>query len=177
MRRYGHLLEHYLNVNFRINPSSSTESAFVVGVISSQINIINKVHDNKIKSSKIKANFSRMVMGDYYYNRSGGRQEATANKDFRTYPDDKGGIGGGGMEIVNYNPYRPRSPDRVPVSARKSTSSQSGGSIWGFNDPETKRRRRVASYKAYSVEGRVKASIRTGFRWIKTRCSQLVHGW
>lgn len=50
------------------------------------------------------------------------------------------------------------------------------GSAWCFSDPEMKRRRRVASYKAYSVEGKVKSSLRRGFRWIKAKCSELIHG-
>ncbi|KAG0479812.1 hypothetical protein HPP92_010670 [Vanilla planifolia] len=36
-----------------------------------------------------------------------------------------------------------------------------------------KRRRRVASYKAYGVESKVKISILSGFRWIKNKCSAL----
>jgi hypothetical protein len=45
---------------------------------------------------------------------------------------------------------------------------------WWSGDPEAKRRRRVAGYKSYAVEARVKASIRKGFRWIKDRCTGLV---
>ena len=54
------------------------------------------------------------------------------------------------------------------------------GKSYSFNgpsardDPEAKRRRRVAGYKAYAVEARVKASLRNGFRWIKDRCTGLV---
>lgn len=51
---------------------------------------------------------------------------------------------------------------------------------WGFGssgDSEMKRRKRIARYKAYSVEGRVKASIRNGFRWIKNKCSEIIHGY
>jgi hypothetical protein len=40
-----------------------------------------------------------------------------------------------------------------------------------------KRRRRVASYKAYSVEGKMKASLRRGLRWFKGKCSEIFHGW
>ncbi|KAG8067784.1 hypothetical protein GUJ93_ZPchr0005g15568 [Zizania palustris] len=50
------------------------------------------------------------------------------------------------------------------------------GSMWCFSDPEMKRRRRVASYKAYSVEGKVKASLRRGLRWFKDKCSEIFHG-
>uniref|UniRef100_A0A0D9WFI0 DUF3511 domain-containing protein n=1 Tax=Leersia perrieri TaxID=77586 RepID=A0A0D9WFI0_9ORYZ len=52
-----------------------------------------------------------------------------------------------------------------------------GGGMWCFSDPEMKRRRRVASYKAYSVEGKVKASLRRGLRWFKGKCSEIFHGW
>ncbi|XP_040375948.1 uncharacterized protein LOC121053285 [Oryza brachyantha] len=51
-----------------------------------------------------------------------------------------------------------------------------GGRVRGvcvgcFGDPEMKRRRRVAGYKAYAVEGKVKASLRRGIRWFKRKCS------
>jgi hypothetical protein len=36
-----------------------------------------------------------------------------------------------------------------------------------------KRRRRVASYKAYSVEGKVKTSLRRGLRWFKGKCFEI----
>ncbi|KAL6630961.1 hypothetical protein ACP70R_028301 [Stipagrostis hirtigluma subsp. patula] len=52
-----------------------------------------------------------------------------------------------------------------------------GASMWCLSDPEMKRRRRVASYKAYSVEGKVKASLRRGLRWFKGKCSDIFHGW
>jgi hypothetical protein len=52
-----------------------------------------------------------------------------------------------------------------------------GSSMWCLSDPEIKRRRRVASYKAYSVEGKVKASLRRGLRWFKGKCSDIFHGW
>lgn len=45
---------------------------------------------------------------------------------------------------------------------------------WWLSDPEMKRRRRVAGYKSYAVEGKVKASIRRGLRWIKAKCSHIV---
>ncbi|KAK1677765.1 hypothetical protein QYE76_038613 [Lolium multiflorum] len=45
---------------------------------------------------------------------------------------------------------------------------------WFVGDQaEMKRRGRVASYKAYAVEGKVKASIRRGLRWIKAKCSHI----
>ncbi|KAI3448521.1 hypothetical protein Pfo_005186 [Paulownia fortunei] len=41
---------------------------------------------------------------------------------------------------------------------------------------ELKRKKRIAKYKLYSVEGKVKSSLRKGFRWFKKTCSRIVHG-
>jgi hypothetical protein len=46
-----------------------------------------------------------------------------------------------------------------------------------LGDPDMERKRRVASYKAYSVEGKVKGSFRKSFKWIKDRYLHLVYGW
>ncbi|GAB2218104.1 hypothetical protein Droror1_Dr00001322 [Drosera rotundifolia] len=45
-----------------------------------------------------------------------------------------------------------------------------------FGDPELQRKKRVAGYKVYGVEGKVKGSFRKSFRWIKERCTQVVNG-
>ncbi|KAL9356004.1 hypothetical protein Peur_049257 [Populus x canadensis] len=50
--------------------------------------------------------------------------------------------------------------------ARKSSS-------W-WNSPETKRKKRVARYKLYAAEGRVKSSVKKGFRWVKKTFSRFV---
>lgn len=59
-------------------------------------------------------------------------------------------------------------------SANASSSSKAG---WCFSDPEMQRKKRVASYKAYSVEGKIKRSFSKSFRWIKHRYSNMVQGW
>ncbi|KAL6896825.1 hypothetical protein ACP4OV_007397 [Aristida adscensionis] len=55
----------------------------------------------------------------------------------------------------------------------------SSASAWacglGGDPAEMKRRRRVAGYKAYAVEGKVKASFRRSLRWIKAKCSSIIH--
>ncbi|KAG5248612.1 Interferon omega [Salix suchowensis] len=48
---------------------------------------------------------------------------------------------------------------------------------WSFNDPELQRKRRVANYKVYAMEGKVKGTLRKSFRWVKNTCTQVVHGW
>ncbi|KAK9273040.1 hypothetical protein L1049_017847 [Liquidambar formosana] len=58
----------------------------------------------------------------------------------------------------------------------KSTNGSSSKS-WSLTDPEFQRKRRVASYKAYAVEGRIKGSFRKSFRWLKNRYTEVVYGW
>jgi hypothetical protein len=80
------------------------------------------------------------------------------------------------LDLVVKPPPARSPPPPLPVT--KSGGGGGGiGSAWCFSDPEVKRRRRVASYKAYSVEGKVKASFRRGFRWIKDKCTGFIHGW
>ncbi|KAL4305336.1 hypothetical protein HN51_039326 [Arachis hypogaea] len=69
------------------------------------------------------------------------------------------------------------------VSGKRYGSSQSytNGSTqpsdhqrpWRFRDPEAKRKKRIAKYNVYGVEGKVKATLRKGLRWIKKKCSQI----
>ncbi|KAI3964881.1 hypothetical protein MKX01_021777 [Papaver californicum] len=67
-----------------------------------------------------------------------------------------------------YSPRSYRHKESHVSSSSRSTSS------WSFNDPEMKRRRRVAHYKYYAVEGKLKSSFRKGFRWVKRKCSNIV---
>jgi len=52
-------------------------------------------------------------------------------------------------------------------------SSKSAKSWW--NSPETKRKKRVARYKLYAVEGKVKSSIKKGLCWVKRTCYRIIH--
>ncbi|KZV51859.1 hypothetical protein F511_06902 [Dorcoceras hygrometricum] len=65
-----------------------------------------------------------------------------------------------------------------PQKLKKARSN--GGSTlgsWSFKDPEFQRKKRVASYKVYAVEGRVKGSFTKSYRWLKDRYTQVVYGW
>lgn len=59
----------------------------------------------------------------------------------------------------------------------KKAKSTGTGSSWRFKDPELQRKKRVAGYKAYSVEDKVKGSLRKSFKWIKDRYNHVVYGW
>jgi len=51
------------------------------------------------------------------------------------------------------------------------------GSICLRRDPEMKRKRRIAAYKALAIEGKLKSSMKNGFRWLKTKYVGMRSGW
>ncbi|KAK8547251.1 hypothetical protein V6N13_097967 [Hibiscus sabdariffa] len=62
--------------------------------------------------------------------------------------------------------------NNVRFKTKKGKPANNGSAkTWSLNDPELQRKKRVAGYKAYAVEGRVKGSINKSFRWLKDRCS------
>lgn len=63
-----------------------------------------------------------------------------------------------------------RKEHTVKVMKRSKKSSKVSIKSW-WNDPEMKRKRRVASYKFYGAQGNLKKS----FRWFKTKCTMIVH--
>ncbi|KAK9149089.1 hypothetical protein Scep_007846 [Stephania cephalantha] len=65
----------------------------------------------------------------------------------------------------------------LEVKKGKEGSSSSSSKIWNFGDPEFQRKKRVASYKMYGVEGKMKGSFRRSFRWLKDRYTRVVYGW
>lgn len=69
-----------------------------------------------------------------------------------------------------------RSRDSSSSTSRKvkNQKKRKGPAV---NGAEMQRKKRVASYKVYSVEGKMKMSWKKSFRWIKNRCSQVVYGW
>lgn len=100
-----------------------------------------------------------------------------------------GGRYGGGdrrHEIVSGKSYgapsqttttRAHSPDPGPNPPRGSRANRSDLKPWSFKDPEAKRKKRIYKYKVYTVEGKVKSSLKKGLRWIKSKCSEIVRGY
>ncbi|CDP08289.1 unnamed protein product [Coffea canephora] len=76
-------------------------------------------------------------------------------------------------------PPPPPGPAQVKDWKLKKGKSMGGSASksWSFNDPEFQRKKRVASYKVYSVEGKVKGSFRRSFRWLKDKYTQVLYGW
>ncbi|WVZ05823.1 hypothetical protein V8G54_019169 [Vigna mungo] len=47
-------------------------------------------------------------------------------------------------------------------------------SSWWWNEAERKRKRRVAKYKYYATEAKIKHSFKKGLRWFKIKCIKIV---
>nr|KJB74840.1 hypothetical protein B456_012G010400 [Gossypium raimondii] len=96
-----------------------------------------------------------------------------------------GGKGGGPSNMQDLRCYSANYANSVQpnqlgkeIKMKKSKSSfGSSSKTWSFNDPELQRKKRVASYKVYAVEGKMKGSLRKSFRWIKDTYIQAVYGW
>ncbi|XP_057453003.1 uncharacterized protein LOC130744859 [Lotus japonicus] len=88
---------------------------------------------------------------------TGGKVAPTRMQDLRCYSANYAGM-------------------EVKIEKGKSRVGRASTS-WSLNDPELQRKKRVAGYKIYAVEGKMKGSLRKSFRWIKNRCNQVVYGW
>ncbi|KAL6597768.1 hypothetical protein ACP70R_046573 [Stipagrostis hirtigluma subsp. patula] len=96
--------------------------------------------------------------------------------DFRSYSYSAGGVGGG-MSSYAYQYEYGAAAGAGSAAAEEVRRSKSKRRWLALGDPDLERKRRVAAYKAYAVEGRVKGSFRKSFKWIKDRYLHLVYGW
>ncbi|KAL0372197.1 UNVERIFIED_CONTAM: hypothetical protein Scaly_0901300 [Sesamum calycinum] len=89
--------------------------------------------------------------------------------DFRSYSASYASASS--SSSYNYAPPPVAPPQKLKKG--KSTGGSTSKS-WSITDPEFQRKKRVASYKVYSVEGKVKGTFRKSFRWLKDRYTQVV---
>lgn len=107
----------------------------------------------------------------FSYSFYGGPPQPSSMQDLRCYS-------------ANYAKGKQQQQEADPKAARNSSSKgKNGGGVesmssksWGFADPELQRKKRVASYKVYAVEGKMKGSVKKSFRWIKSTCANVVYG-
>ncbi|KGN45515.1 uncharacterized protein LOC101209615 [Cucumis sativus] len=79
---------------------------------------------------------------------------------------------------VSYASSVQQNQSNKEVKMKKGKSNMGSTSkSWSFKDPELQRKTRVAGYKVYAVEGKMKGSLRKSFRWIKNTYTQVVYGW
>lgn len=74
-------------------------------------------------------------------------------------------VGGRSRPCSFEYPFSPRKHNAVKAT---KTSKK-----W-WNEPEMKRRRRVAKYKLYNAEGKMKISLKKGMHWLKNKCIMMV---
>ncbi|KMT19597.1 hypothetical protein BVRB_1g012130 [Beta vulgaris subsp. vulgaris] len=79
----------------------------------------------------------------------------------------------GKFEVETEDYENKRSSSKAYNFNGPSNKIGSSSSFSGNNDPESKRKRRVASYNMFSVEGKVKSSVKSSFKWIKNKFSDL----
>ncbi|KAK6938253.1 Protein of unknown function DUF3511 [Dillenia turbinata] len=86
------------------------------------------------------------------------------NRSFPEYTSSQSG-GAFGFEDRSSNAYSFNGP-----------CNQKGQGFATSTDPQLKRKRRVASYNVFTMEGKLKSSVRSSFKWIKTKFSNIRHG-
>ena len=111
-----------------------------------------------------------MELESYYGNGSNGPNPSAINgmQDLRCY-----------SASYAYPPRTQNNIDNNNNNSKFKKGKAGNGSVsksWSFSDPELQRKKRVASYKVYTVEGKLKGSLRKSFRWIKETCDRVVYG-
>ncbi|CAN8239538.1 unnamed protein product [Cochlearia groenlandica] len=83
----------------------------------------------------------------------------------------------------SYSTTTSYSPHKNPTMVRDSISSKSKRSndkvkkgSKSLCEAEIQRKKRVAAYNVYAVEGKVKGTMRKSFKWFKETCSNAVYG-
>lgn len=66
-------------------------------------------------------------------------------------------------------------PPKIEISSSKPNTNSYTLPRKQYKKLEEKRKKRVASYKSYTIEGKIKNSIRESLRWIKNKYSSIVH--
>ncbi|KAI5669678.1 hypothetical protein M9H77_19531 [Catharanthus roseus] len=110
---------------------------------------------------------------------NGPRSISSYPNDFRSYSASYSSFYASAAPPPSELPQLPPPPGHLKDWKMKKGKSTNGSTSksWNFSDPEFQRKKRVASYKVYSVEGKVKGSFRRSFRWLKDKYTQVVYGW
>ena len=83
--------------------------------------------------------------------------------------------GGGGLKSTCRSDMYTSSSDNPQRFTAAPTAWNTSSVANGHDEQEVKRQRRIAKYKAYAVESKLKSSLRNGIRWVKIKCSELLH--
>ncbi|KAI5650886.1 hypothetical protein M9H77_36891 [Catharanthus roseus] len=84
---------------------------------------------------------------------------------------------GNGMTTRTQNVYGVGEPRRGHGFRASPTPSAYALSTFRNDKSDSKRRQRLASYKGYAAQGKIKASISKSVRWMKNKYDALIHGY
>lgn len=73
--------------------------------------------------------------------------------------------------------YRSGANGNLGNGGRAKSAKMTRSGSWLQSDPEMRRKKRVAKYKVFTVEGKVKQSVRDSCRWIKAKYLEVRYGW
>ncbi|OAY53170.1 uncharacterized protein LOC110612693 [Manihot esculenta] len=93
------------------------------------------------------------------------------------YGDKAGPKGMQNLRSYSVNYAQPNQFGKEVKIKKGKNNVGSSSKSWILNDPELQRKKRVASYKVYAMEGKMKGSFRKSFRWIKDTYTQMLYGW
>ncbi|XP_050382811.1 uncharacterized protein LOC126799616 [Argentina anserina] len=96
----------------------------------------------------------------------------TSMRDLKSYSVNYGRSGSSFDAYPNHQIVKDAKTKKGKSSLGTSTSK-----IWSLADPELRRKKRVAGYKVYSAEEKMKGSFKKSFKWIKSTYTQVVYGW
>ncbi|KAK3007450.1 hypothetical protein RJ639_014997 [Escallonia herrerae] len=92
---------------------------------------------------------------------NGGRGAPTSMQDLRSYSSSYASSVHPSYGNSNLGPA---SKEVVKIKKIKNDGLGSTSKSWSLSDPELQRKKRVAGYKVYTVEGKMKGSLRKSFR-------------
>ncbi|XP_028795044.1 uncharacterized protein LOC114762149 [Neltuma alba] len=90
---------------------------------------------------------------------------------------DEGCHAGGRGFPGNMQDLRSYSANYSSQKEGKMKKGKKASKSWSFSDPEVQRKKRVASYRVYDMEGKMKGSLRKSFRWVKNSYNHVIYGW
>ncbi|CAA7043047.1 unnamed protein product [Microthlaspi erraticum] len=118
---------------------------------------------------------SSRITNKYHCFSNGGKSEAAPSQTNQQPPVMM-------MRSYSTSTYSPHKNPSTMVRDDSNSKSKRGNNskvkkeLKGLCEAEIQRKKRVAAYNVYGVEGRVKGSMKKSFKWFKETCSSAVYG-
>ncbi|KFK41693.1 hypothetical protein AALP_AA2G160700 [Arabis alpina] len=117
------------------------------------------------KSCREEIRSSNITNKYHSFSNNGGKSEATPSPINQQLP----------VMLRSYSTST-YSPHKNPTMVRDKSKRSNKKGFKGLCEADIQRKKRVAGYNVYGVEGKVKGSMRKSFKWFKETCSNVVYG-